>query len=80
MKNEKLLEMFKATDVDMLNDNVQVMENDIKKYDQIDKENKDKDGMDFTKEDTAKNNKAIKKAYGKMEEHVKPQVPVFVPN
>jgi len=38
------------------------MENDIKPYDQIDKENKEKDGMEFQKEDLAKNNKAIKKS------------------
>jgi hypothetical protein len=38
------------------------MENDIKKYDQIDKENKEKDGVEFPKEDFNKINKAIKKA------------------
>jgi len=36
MKNDKLLRMFKATSEDMLNDNQQVLDNDIKAYDKID--------------------------------------------
>jgi hypothetical protein len=56
------------------------LENDIKAYDKIDPKNKAKDGMEFMKEDEEANKKAIKKAIGKYQDHMKPLLQSFVPN
>ena len=72
--------MFKAQKEDMVNDNEQVLENDIKQYDQIYPEQRKTDLMEFIKEDEEAKRKAIRKAQGKYSEHTRPQLQSFVPN